>query len=346
MIGATIIEWHDHITTGRRLAAAIPEDAMPTTLLLSRKLNDLTDAGVCDIPSSTDAVLQLAKGHTTIDGLNGTPVKDARIGLLRWGWQRLQWRWHKCRQNKNPAPCDPESITPMSEVLHAASKLFGDTGDFTSYYLNEGRILKAWSRQNQCGQKALWKAFKSSRMNWHVECATVLLQNSSTCLQFLHQLRVCTKKPNKLVLKAWGGLSCKYTMAAFAARTHFFLEVINPVRFALNCICKLADVHAMFGTVVECLNQFMPKRQFLDKLLVLRPAWAPRIAKWRESMEEMVTSAWASTAGYEDLMKPHVQALCPKVPSSTHTPFNRPLLRIHDPPLHSGAGQTGRAPPS
>ena len=90
MIGATIIEWHDHITTGRRLAAAIPEDAMPTTLLLSRKLNDLTDADVCDIPSSADAVLQLAKGHTTIDGLNGAPVKDARIGLLRWGWERLQ----------------------------------------------------------------------------------------------------------------------------------------------------------------------------------------------------------------------------------------------------------------
>ena len=313
MIGSTIIAWHDHITTGRRLAAAIPEDAIPTALLLSVKLEDLTDADACVIPSSADAALQLDTGHTTIRGLHGTPVKDARLGLLRWGWQRMQWRWHKCSKNKNPAPFDSESTIAISEVLYAAAKLFGGTGDFTSYYLNEGRILKAWARLNQCAQKALWKAFKSSRMNWHVECAAVLLQNSSTCLPFLHQLRVCTNKPNKLVLKVWGGLSCKYTMAAFAARTHFFLGIINPVRFAINCLCKLADIHAMFDIVLECLNQLMPKRQFLDKLLILRPAWAPRITMWRESMEKMVTSAWASTAGYENLMKPYVKALCPKV---------------------------------
>jgi hypothetical protein len=131
----------------------------------------------------------------------------------------------------------------ISEVLHAASKLFGDTGDFTSCYLNEGKTLKAWGRQNQCGQKALWKAFKSPRMNWHVERASVLLQNAETCLPFLNQLRVCTKRPNKLVLKVLGGLSCKFTMAALAARTVFFLEIINPMRFVLNSLCKLADVH-------------------------------------------------------------------------------------------------------
>jgi len=68
-------------------------------------------------------------------------------------------------------------------------------------------------------------------MNWHVECAAVLLLNAETCLPFLHQLRVCTKKPNKMVMKVWNGLSCKFTMAAFAARTVFFLEIVNPIRY-------------------------------------------------------------------------------------------------------------------
>ena len=102
-------------------------------------------------------------------------------------------------------------------------------------------------------------------MNWHVECASVLPQNAETCLPFLHQLRVCTKKPNKLVLKVWGGLSCKFTMAAFAARAFFFLEIINPMRFVLNSLCKLADVHKVFDVVVEALKIEFPSGTCLTR---------------------------------------------------------------------------------
>jgi hypothetical protein len=227
LIGALLIIWHDDICTGRRVLQSEGwcED-------FDQRPRDI------HVPLTGGATIVRRK-HTCLVPplLRGT--RRRRL-LLRYGWQRLRWRWHKCNKNKNPKPHDPETIPAISEVLYAASKLFGDTGDFTSYYLNEGKILKAWGRLNQCSQKALWKAFKSSRMNWHVECASVLLQNASTCLPFLHQLRVCTKQPNKLVVKVWNGLSCKFTMAAFAARTVFFLEIINPIRFVLNCLCTVS----------------------------------------------------------------------------------------------------------
>ena len=123
----------------------------------------------------------------------GTTVTFVELSLLRWGWQKLQWRWHKCKKNAKPKPYNAEDVPAISEALCAAAKLFGHTGDFTSYYLNEGRILAAWARQNKTKQQALWKAFKSSRMNWNVECSGILLQNAGCCLPFLHQLRVCTQ---------------------------------------------------------------------------------------------------------------------------------------------------------
>ena len=176
--------------------------------------------------------IDIAEGRRclhTFCGKNSLP-RAAQIVLLKYAFQKMHWKWHSCRKNVDPKPYTADDVCAISEVLYAAAKLFGHTGDFASYYLNEGRILKAWGRTNRCEQKAMWKAFKSSRMNWNVECAAVLLQNAETCLPFLHQLRVCTKKPNKLVMKVWYGLSCRFTMAAFAARTIFFLEIINPIR--------------------------------------------------------------------------------------------------------------------
>lgn len=296
LIGALLIIWHDEICTGRRVLQASSD---PEPLL--------------------DVAVPLIEGTTVVRRKHSCLVHPLLRGvrrrrqLLRYGFQRLQWRWHRCNKNKNPKPYDPEAIPAISEVLYAASKLFGDTGDFTSYYLNEGKILKAWGRQNHCCQKALWKAFKSSRMNWHVECAAVLLQNAETCLPFLHQLRVCTKKPNKLVLKVWGGLSCKFTMAAFAARTVFFLEIINPVRFVLNSLCKLADVHKVFDVVVRALEAQIPKRFVLDTIREQFPDWAVRIDKWRDVEADLIASSYASTESHAALFPVYVKALLPKV---------------------------------
>jgi len=102
-------------------------------------------------------------------------------------------------------------------------------------------------------------------------------------------------------------------MAAFAARTVFFLEIINPTRFVLNSLCELADVHKVFDVVVEALKIGIPKRYVLDKIRVQFPRWVVRIDKWREVEADLITSSYASTESHADLYPVYVKALLPKV---------------------------------
>ena len=138
---------------------------------------------------------------------------DDKKTLYKWAWKVLSSHWHE-----SPPPFRAADIPSASSGLYSAAKLFGHTGDASKYHLNESRLLRSWSKANGVVQQRLWKACKTHRFGWNFECAEVLVLNSNCMLPMLHKLRVCTAKPNKLVVCVWNTLSCKYTMAAHAAR--------------------------------------------------------------------------------------------------------------------------------
>ena len=139
--------------------------------------------------------------------------EDQTSLLLKLGWKRLCTHFQK-----QPSKFEAHDIPSPSAGLYSAAKLFGHTGDISKYHLNESKLLRSWSEANGVVQKRLWKACKSHRFGWNFECAEIMLLNASCILTILHKLRVCTAKPNKLVMTVWRTLSCKYTVAAMASR--------------------------------------------------------------------------------------------------------------------------------
>jgi len=218
LMGADILRRHFELVTGRKFLCAI------------------TNYNAASIPDDTLVELECKAGASVF-----TIAAKWKHALLKYGFQRLQQHWHKCPTNPKPAPWSASLIPSASSGLYSSAKLFGHTGDISKYQLNESKLLRSWSIQNGILQKRLWKACKTHRFGWNFECGEILILNAPAMLPMLHKLRVCTAKPNKLVMGVWEVLSCQYTMSACAARA-----IINrsppfpfPSLFATSALLRL-----------------------------------------------------------------------------------------------------------
>jgi hypothetical protein len=119
----------------------------------------------------------------------GAIPRGTKVMMLRYGLNKLGGHWHRCPSNPNPKPCKGATIPSISSGLYSAAKLFGHTGDISTYHLNESKILKAWASANGVLLKRLWKACKTHRFGWNFECSEVLIVNSTVMLPMLHKLR-------------------------------------------------------------------------------------------------------------------------------------------------------------
>jgi hypothetical protein len=218
----------------------------------------------------------------------GAIPRGTQVMLLRYGLNKLGGHWHRCPSNPNPKPFNGATIPSLSSGLYSAAKLFGHTGDISTYHLNESKILKAWASANGVLLKRLWKACKTHRFGWNFECSEVLIVNSTVMLPMLHKLRVCTNKPNKLVMQIWSVLSCRYSMSGYAARAIMNRHLFAPVTFALS-MCTCWETRKLCEIVGDAAEKLFPKDYILDHLQEFRPQWKGNIQKWKKSQEDKVT---------------------------------------------------------
>jgi hypothetical protein len=159
---------------------------------------------------------------------------------------------------------------PPFHLLYSAAKLFGHTGDISTYHLNESKILQAWASANGVLLKRLWKACKTHRFEWNFECSEVLIVDSTVMLPMLHKLRVCTNKPNKLVMQIRSVLSCRYSMSGYAARAIMNRHLFAPVTLALS-MCTCWETRKLCEIVGDAAEKLFPKDCILDHLQEFRP---------------------------------------------------------------------------
>ena len=107
-------------------------------------------------------------------------------------------------------------------------------------------------------------------------------------LPMLHKLRVCTNKPNKLVMQIWSVLSCRYSMSGYAARAIMNRHLFAPVTFALS-MCTCWETRKLCEIVGDAAEKLFPKDYILDHLQEFRPQWKGNIQKWKKSQEDKVT---------------------------------------------------------
>jgi hypothetical protein len=81
-------------------------------------------------------------------------------------------------------------------------------------------------------------------MHWLLEAAVAVNNNSENLLRYLHELRRCTQKPNKLVACAFEALSDGPVLSAIAARAIYFVEVISIAIFAHPSSNSRQTLHA------------------------------------------------------------------------------------------------------
>jgi hypothetical protein len=182
------------------------------------------DAGLewnkADLPGS----LVVAECVTrAVDGVGTFPVNY--LSKLRYGFDAIKaFVPPHAKARRRLIGGDLFSI---SNGIYALSKLFSGRGDHSKYFLNESNILQAYLKEIDLKHKDRIPAFKGSRMYWLLEAAVPVLINHEDYLRYLHDLRGCTSKPNKLIVCAFEVLSDQINMAAVANRALCYEKVVH-----------------------------------------------------------------------------------------------------------------------
>ena len=196
------------------------------------------------------------------------------IAMLRWGFNRLQ------RKRRRHLRMD--ELVPVSSALYALSKLFSGSGDHKRYYLNESDLLKGFVEEMGRTHPERIPAFKGSRMHWLLEAAVAVNNNSEDLLRYLHELRRCTQKPNKLVACAFEALSDGPVLTAIAARAICFVEIISIAIFVLKHLAGRHYTRRVNDRIIAILNTAactgrIPKLAVAAALKEIEPDWTDRI---------------------------------------------------------------------
>ena len=215
-----------------------------------------------------------------------SPPSLWRLAACRYAFNRIQaFQGPTAPKMKRLVGAD---IMSVSNALFAISKMFSGRGDHSKYFLNEHEMLKQFLEELGAKHKDKIPAFKGSRMYWLLESAVAVLINHEDYLRYLHELRECTKVPNRLVSCAFTVLSNHVDMGGVAARALAFVNVVQvgifvhkhlasrwytrQVNDAIIAICQ----DAATGTgVVAVVN-------LADRLKTIEPKWAARLNKFAQ----------------------------------------------------------------
>lgn len=171
-----------------------------------------------------------------------------------------------------------EDLVSVSSALYALSKLFSGSGDHKRYYLNESDLLKGFVKEMGRTHTGRIPAFKGSRMHWLLEVAVAVNNNSEDLLRYLHELRRCSQKPNKLVACAFEALSNGPVLAAIAARAICFVEVISIAIFTHKHLAGRHYTRRMNDCIIDILNAasctgIIPKLAVAKAMKDIEPDW-------------------------------------------------------------------------
>ena len=196
--------------------------------------------------------------------------------------------------------------------MHTAQKLLSDKGEATTHHLNVSLLLGQWMKDNGHVLLGMFLAWKGSRFNWHMESSSVFLLNLPWLLTFVMKVLVAVNEPNKLVVRTFEFLSCKYTVGALAARAISFLEILAPLRFLHKNLCGRWDVHTIGLQAIDSLSKGLPRGHFKNKMASFRDnyGWGEKCVKWVESQSEHAELVYSAAEPYADIWKAyHKQCL-------------------------------------
>jgi hypothetical protein len=119
-------------------------------------------------------------------------------------------------------------------------------------------------------------------MHWLLEAAEAVNNNSEDLLRYLHELRRCTQKPNKLVACAFEALSDGPVLTAIAARAICFVEVISIAIFVHKHLAGRHYTRCVNDRIIAILNAAactgrIPKLAVAAALKEIEPDWTDRI---------------------------------------------------------------------
>jgi hypothetical protein len=213
---------------------------------------------------------------------NAPPAESTGVVALSDCMAMLRWGFNKLQQRQRRRHLRIEELVSVSNALYALSKLFSGSGDHKRYYLNESDLLKGFIEEMGRTHPDRIPAFKGSRMHWLLEAAVAVNNNSEDLLRYLHELRRCTQKPNKLVACAFEALSDGPVLAAIAARAICFVEVISIAIFAHKHLAGRHYTRRVNDCIIDILNAAsctgsIPKLAVANALKEIEPDWTDRI---------------------------------------------------------------------
>ncbi len=195
----------------------------------------------------------------------------------------------------------------VSSVAYSVSKLFGTRGKLKDHHLNDEDILQEF-RESKGMQKLMdMPSFQGSRMNWLVKVACTIVANHEVYLDYLHRLRYCTIKPNKLVMTAYEGLSDHTVLAALAARAIYCVEVSEVSVFFCKVLATRWELSEFYDLVILSLQSFCLKGELAASLLRTFPEFSQKIDAYVVSQADKIKAVYKAAKAFDDQW-PHFMA--------------------------------------